>query len=217
MSLVYDDSMVLAEDAALKTYLQGMTVRDLNNNQRQVKVWYGFPDMEVRQQEYPFLVIDLFDVQPSAERQHSGIAFDTTYRETLPPTTDGSVYAYEIPPVYDLYYQIAAYSRNPMHDRQIMFTILNSKFPSKYGHLTVLNHNGTSTARHMFLEGFVKRDTVEDGRRLLQSVFSVRVMSEMTPVTPLTATKQVTEVSLNPVSELPQNQQSVYEQITIIK
>jgi hypothetical protein len=33
----------------------------------------------------------------------------------------------------------------------------------------------------MFLDGFIKRDMIEEGRRLFRNTFTVRVVSEMTP------------------------------------
>jgi hypothetical protein len=78
-----------------------------------------------------------------------------------------------------------------------MLSMLNSKIPGKYGHLMVPQENGVGTvARHMFLEGFVKRDSIEDGRRLFRNVFSIRVVSEMTPLVPDVATPQVETVNI---------------------
>ena len=209
MSTVYDDSMILAEDAALKSLLQGITVRDFQGPNRLVQVYYGFPDVEVRQQNYPYIVIELLDIVPSTERQQAGMMLDNTYRETLSPNPN-AYYEYYAPVSYDLYYQISTYTRNPMHDRQLVFTLLSSKFPGKFGYLTVANHNGTITARHMFLDEFAKRDSVEEGRRLLRNVFTVRVMSEMTPVDALNAIQQVETVNLRPLSVPIEGQQSVY-------
>lgn len=61
----------------------------------------------------------------------------------------------------------------------------------------VPQENGIGTvARHMFLEGFVKRDSIEDGRRLFRNVFSIRVVSEMTPLEALQATPHVQTVNI---------------------
>ncbi len=44
------------------------------------------------------------------------------------------------------------------------------------------NELGTQTSyRHIILQDFAKRDTVEDGRRLFRNVFTVLVTSESTP------------------------------------
>jgi hypothetical protein len=80
---------------------------------------------------------------------------------------------------------------------------MNKKVPGKYGHLIIPSDNGDGTydARHMFLEGFVKRDTVEDGRRLFRNVFSIRVVSEMTFSDEAQSTLPVEQVTIQPLSE----------------
>ena len=115
---------------------------------------------------------------------------------------------------YDLTYQLTTYSRHPRHDRAIIFQ-MQEKFPSQYGTLQVPNDLGTETAqRHMFLDGFLKRDMIEEGRRLFRNAYTVRVVSEMTPSTANNALSTVQTVEINrittniptgltPVSHLP--------------
>lgn len=193
---ISDDAFLFAEDKALKSLLQGITVTDLKSNTRPVKVWFGYPDVELRTQDYPYMVIDLYDIQEANDRQSSGFWLDNTYRGTQAPSPD-TTYSYYAPTTYDLFYQVSTYARHPRHDRSIMFSMLNEKIPGKYGHLLIPQENGVGTvARHMFLEGFVKRDSVEDGRRLLRNVFSIRVVSEMTPYQVAQTTPQVEIINL---------------------
>ena len=51
------ESFIVAEDLALKTLCQGMVVADTANATRQVKVWFGYPDIEVRDQSFPFITM----------------------------------------------------------------------------------------------------------------------------------------------------------------
>lgn len=193
---ISDDAFLFAEDKALKSHLQGIIVSDLKNTSRPVKVWFGFPDVEIRTQDYPYMVIDLYDIQPANDRQSSGFWLDNSHRGTQAPSTSDT-YSYYAPTTYDLFYQVSSYSRHPRHDRSIMFSMLNEKIPGKYGHLLIPQDNGVGTvARHMFLEGFVKRDTIEDGRRLFRNVFSIRVVSEMSPAQAAQATPPVETVNL---------------------
>jgi hypothetical protein len=190
---------IIAEDLALKTLVQGMTVKDDNNQNRPVKVWFGYPDVEIRTQDFPFVTIDLIDIVPANDRQTSGILVDTDNRGTQ-ASVAGYSYEYRIPVAYDLVYQISSYCRHPRHDRAIMFQLMN-KFPSKFGYLIVPNQLGTeNSSRTMFLDGFVKRDAVEGetgNRRLLRNVLSVRVISEMTPAQADNAIKNVEYVHIN--------------------
>ena len=193
------EPFVIAEDNALKTFLQGMTVKDDKNQNRQVKVWFGYPDVEIRDQSFPFVTIDLIDIVPGNDRQTYGYMRDTDYRGTIAPVA-GYEYTYLTPVAYDLVYQVTSYSRHPRHDRALIFQLMN-KFPSKYGYLIVPNQLGTEdSSRSMFLDGFVKRDAVDSetgNRRLLRNVLSIRVLSEMTPQQAETATKLVDEVRIN--------------------
>lgn len=189
---------IVAEDLALKNHLAGLTVADEKNSSRQVKVWFGYPDVEVRDQSFPFVTIDLIDIVPANERQTSGFTYDADYNGTIAISSDGA-YGYEIPVAYDLVYQVTSYARHPRHDRAIMYQLLN-KFPSKYGKLPVPNQLGTETGyRSMFLDGFAKRDAVDGetgNRRLLRNVLSVRVISEMSPSLALTRLPYVEQVTL---------------------
>lgn len=176
-------SFLLAEDTAMKTYLQGITVSDEAVNNRPVQVWFGYPDVEVRQQQFPFITIDVIDIRQAFDRQTSGYNYDNDYMGTVEQQADIS-YRYLIPVAYDIEYQLTTYSRHPRHDRQIIVQMMN-KFPGKWGYLPVPDELGTSTAyRHMFLESYIKRDTVEadkGNKRLFRNIYTVRVVSELTP------------------------------------
>ena len=170
--------------------------------------------MEARAQEFPFVTIDLIDVVPANDRQVQGKLHDGDYRGTI-TAVPGLAYEYDYPIAYDLIYQLTTYARHPRHDRAILFQMWN-KFPAKYGVLPVSNQLGTEySKRSMFVDGYAKRDTFEDAesgnRRLLRNVFTLRVVSEMTPATAAAAIPAVTTVNLN----LPVNNQtsipSVYE------
>ena len=214
---------IIAEDDALKGYLQGMVVADeksaANNGPvgtiktRPVKVWFGYPDVEARAQEFPFVTIDLIDIVPANDRQVQGRLVDGDYRGTVTPVA-GVGYEYDYPIAYDLIYQLTTYARHPRHDRAILFQMWN-KFPSKYGSLPVSNQLGTEySKRSMFVDGYAKRDTFEDAesgnRRLLRNVFTLRIVSEMTPAE---AIKKLTAVSSVLINRTENNTSipSVYE------
>jgi hypothetical protein len=202
---------IIAEDLAIKTLLNGISVSDDKSSPRQVKTWFGYPDIEVRDQIFPFITIDLIDIMAANERQTYGYLTDSDYQGTIAPI-DGYSYNYLVPVAYDLVYQITSYSRHPRHDRALMYQLLN-KFPSKYGYLTVPNQLGTENSiRSMFLDGFVKRDAVEGetgNRRLLRNVLTVRVVSQMTPQT-ATAIKNVQYVQINSTtSSIPSGLQAL--------
>jgi len=103
---------VIAEDLALKTYLAGMTVSDEKNMGRPVQVWFGYPDVEIRDQKFPFVTIDLLDIVPANDRQIQGRLSDADYQGTI--AASGSlIYTYDVPVAYDIVYQVTSHSRSP--------------------------------------------------------------------------------------------------------
>lgn len=171
-------SFLVAEDEAIKAILRNIYVADEKNNAREVGVWFANPDVESRQQSYPYLTVELVDVNWAANRQHSGEMVDNDRQGTEIPV-NSVAYRYETPVAWDLRYQIVSYARHPRHDRQIVTAIITNKFPANRGFLYVSNEIGTESSwRHVTLEDFVKRDTIEDGRRLFRNVFTVTVTSE---------------------------------------
>lgn len=202
-------SFILSEDLALKTLLTGIVVADDKNATRSVGVWFANPDIESRAQSYPYITIELLDFDPAGYRQHSGIFTDNDLQGTIAPVA-GFDYTYEIPVAWDLMYQITTYSRHPRHDRAIIAYLLNRVFVSKRGYLAVPNDLGTeSSYRHLILEEFTKRDTIEDNRRLYRNVFTVTVSSEGTAAS-YTLTQEVSTVKINTIiTDIPSGQQPI--------
>jgi len=193
-------TFVLAEDAALKSALSGMTVTDEKTANRSVAVWFGYPDVEIRDQLFPFVTIDLISISQANDRQHSGWIYDSDNHGTVTSPTSNNFYTYEMPIAYDLVYQITSYSRHPRHDRAIILQ-LNKKFPGMRGRLAVPNDAGTEVShRHMFLDSFYKSDRAEGehgNKRLLRNIYTVRVVSEMVPSLAVNAIPGVTTVAVN--------------------
>jgi hypothetical protein len=172
---------ILNEDKALKTLLKSrIGVTDSKNNLRTVGVWFGHPDVEIRDQSYPYMTIELSDISHARERQHSGM----TELNYIPEAKDlnGNILTEsakrwtESPTPVNLDYQIASYCRQPLHDRQILATVLTDLLPFRFGMLEIPEDN---TARRIELLGYAKRDTTEQGKRLFVNVFSIRVNAEL--------------------------------------
>lgn len=192
-------TFLLTEDAALKAHLSGMTVVDEKAGTRAVQVWFGTPDVELREQRFPFITIDLMDIRIASERQHSGVIYDIDRHGTATPGTQ--VYSYEYPATYDLVYQISTWARHPRQDRQIVFQLMSQKFPNRYGKLGLVADVGNEVSyRHMFLDEYLKRDGVEEGRRLLRNIFIVRVVTDLPHYDGTATTKKVAAVQINPTT-----------------
>ena len=164
---------ILNEDQALKSLLTGITVSDSEKDTRSVGVFFGQPDIQIRQQAYPYIVIDLVGVSEAFDRAHRGIV-------TLPYTPDtvqsvqGVVTSFPIP--VTLSYQVTTYARQPRHDRELINAILSpTKIPFRFGTLSIPEDG---TVRRLDMIGFVKRDVTEQDKRLFSTAFNVQVSAE---------------------------------------
>jgi hypothetical protein len=187
--------MMVAEDTALKEYLQGFEVSDEKAATRIVPVWFGYPDVELRKQTFPFMTIDLIGIQQDEKRQTYGVLYDNNLSGTKVLT--GEAFRYNTPVAIDLIYQVTAYSRHPRHEREITHQFLQD-FPGKFGYIWVSNELETAGCwRHMFLEEIKKKDTIEDGRRLFKTVFTLLIISEIPPAYAEEVGNRVDQVNLN--------------------
>jgi len=184
--------LFLSEDAALKELLKGIVVTDQRANAegetRPVKVWFGMPDQELRDQTYPYITIDMIDVAEDRARAMRGVLDGTQDSGYLRPSTanNGKGMKIDMPiPIY-IDYQITTYARNPRHDRQILSDLLFTRLPLRFGALLPAD----DTVRRLDVLDVAKRDTVEQAKRLFINAITVRVSSEM----PLTQYKELYKV-----------------------
>ena len=123
-------SFLLDEDEALRNLLKDMTVTDQKSvteagATRKVGVWFGQPDQEIRNQNYPYITIDMIDLSEDIQRAMRG-RVKPSY---LPnPTSqvqgvsyDGEAHSWDInyPIPVNIDYQITTYARQPRHDRDL--------------------------------------------------------------------------------------------------
>jgi len=184
---------LIAEDQAMKAYLQGITVTDANAPQggRPVQVWFRMPEQEARERTYPYATIDLVDIVENNERmQNNRLKVNSlTYSppDPLPAALEGQVPVAERPMPVDLFYQVTVVSRSAMHDRQLQAAFMR-KFPGKWGALEIPNDG---TARTMQLQGFASATDVDaDGKRTFRRIYTVMVVSELWP----TVIKQIQQM-----------------------
>jgi len=148
-----DRGFLLAEEEALKAKLSNLYVTDPNaqNGKRRVHVRWGYPMAEVNRQ-YPFISIDLIDIEFAADRAHSaqvlGIDYWPSEYATFAeyadaygidydpdgPTTPEAVMWHP----YNLHFQIATHARSARHDLEITRILLTTAFtPHRWGWLYV--------------------------------------------------------------------------------
>jgi len=183
-------SFLLSEDEALRNLLKGMVVTDQKSvtgdgATRSVKVYFGQPDQELRDQTYPYITIDMIDIAEDFNRAMRGrvkptyisnpntIGTDTPY--------DDEVHDWDInfPIPVNIDYQITVYSLQPRHDREILAQLLYTKIPLRFAVL----ETDDNTVRRLDVLDVSKRDVTEQGKRLFVNAITVRVSSEIAPET----------------------------------
>lgn len=172
-------TFLLSEDKALRQKLENIQVQDQRADAegalRKVGVWFGMPDQEIRDQSYPYITIDMIDVNRDFGREMRGVvdAPDYLLENAEIPADQGRQIDLPIPVNID--YQITTYARHPRHDRELLSQLMYTKLPLRAGVLDL--DDGTS--RRLDVVDIAKRDMVEQGKRLFMNAFTVRVSSEV--------------------------------------
>lgn len=185
-------SFLLAEDEALRDLLVGMTVTDQKQNgARNVGVWFGQPDQELREQKYPYITIDMIDIAEDFTRAMRG-KVKPAYLQNPDSMVQGTQSVQEVEYDDDLHnweidypipvnidYQITTYARQPRHDRQILAQLLYTKIPLRFAVLLTGPNTVYGTHRRLDVLDISKRDVSENGKRLFVNAITVRISSEI--------------------------------------
>lgn len=173
-------AFILDEDRALKAKLEGITVSDFRHADRPVKVWFRFPQKELTEADYPFMVIDLVAISEALERAHRNRIVLEYIPEgtTVADNTDNTKLVTEFPIPYDLVYTVTTYCRHPQHDRSLISSMLQwDRLPHRFGFLEIPEDN---TKRRLDLRGVYPNDVIDrDNKTLFRKVFVVQVSTEL--------------------------------------
>lgn len=190
---------VLAEEAALKQYLSGLTVP----NQRgeggvsEVPVWFRWPESE-RRMSYPFITLDLLSINAAYGRWTSvydvakaPVYFEADdggegrwgmyypgYMPQIPDDPDTSYYVERYLP-YDLMFQVSVYARSAFHDRFLTSRFITDVFPPRSFAIDV---QADHVWRRCELVQWVSGDTMETSeasKRIFRKIYTVRMETEI--------------------------------------
>lgn len=172
---------LFSEDKALREKMQGMVVYDQKATgdqvPRNVGVWFGQPDQEIRAQSYPYVTIDMIDISRDPSREMRGKTkaayLESRLSEGFDPTTQG--WEVDLPIPVNIDYQITTYSRQPRHDRMLVAQLMAEKLPIRSGILEL----DDGTVRRLDVMDVAKRDITENQKRLFVNAVTVRVSSEV--------------------------------------
>jgi hypothetical protein len=197
---------LFAEDEALKSRLSGLTVSDDRNAARPVQVFFRYPEGEV-EKHYPFITIELLDINHARNRQHSEVTLYSNYVESPArleywPSTSASIGVVagndflrtnEFIPV-DILYQVSTYCRSVQHDRQLTSQMLTTVTPFRFGSLIIPADN---TSRRLEMLDWANADLLDQEtgyqKRIFRKVYTLQMTSEL-PSDALVGVKQVTAV-----------------------
>jgi len=221
-------TFLLSEDEALRERLQGIVVHDQKSDAtataRQVGVFFGQPDQEIRAQVYPYITIDMIDINRDMEREMRGKTHAAYLVPDIMTLNAGETYETDLPIPVTIDYQITAYSRNPRHDRSLMAQLLQSKLPFRFGYLEIVEKSvtvgqtttNTNTMRRLDVLDVSKRDMTESGKRLFMNAVTVRVSSEIPQETyrKLIGVQQV-DIAVVRVTSKPDGPSQITETFTI--
>lgn len=195
------EGWLLDEDRALRDLMKGIVVSDGADLERNVEAWFGHPDIELREQKYPYITVDLLEINEGLDRVHRG----DLILDNDPPAWwgDWGSVQYPAPPNHkwigemttpvDLIYQVGTWARNPRHDRQILTQcITGGRTPLRAG----MVRTADGLVRRLDFLGHVKRDREEGGKRLFNNIFRLRMSSEV-PFSAIEHYQKVESVHIN--------------------
>jgi hypothetical protein len=178
-------TFLLSEDKALRELMTGLTVTDQkaegSETPRSVGVWFGQPDQELREQRYPYIVIDMIDVSRDPSREMRGKVKPSYIPDPSEITNevswDNNKHDWKInrPIPVNIDYQITTYSRHPRHDRELLAKVMYDRLPFRFGTLNCEDN----TVRRLDVLDVTKRDVTEQAKRLFVNAITVRVSSEI--------------------------------------
>ena len=205
----------LAEDEALKARLSHLSVSDDRNAERVPRVFFRYPEGETENQ-YPFLTIDLVDINFAPQRQESERTYYYTNDVGVPADRKDNLLKYypdeldeqgmatlagingflttdQFVPV-DLTYQVTTHCRSQQHDRQLTMLILRRVFPLRRGFIEV---PADGTIRRCDLVDWRQADVLDQEagykKRIFRKVFTVTINAEI-PQSDLLGAKTVLSV-----------------------
>lgn len=191
----------LAEDAALKARLAALTVSDDRQAERPVQVFFRFPEGET-EKLYPFVTLDLIDIEFDGSRQNSEVDFYYTdpalaasasitgNLEYYPSEYTSADLAGMVPAsgylkteqfvAVNLLYQITVYCRSQRHDRQLTMLLLRRVFPFRRGFIEIPEDG---TIRRCDLLDWRQSDLLDQEtgykKRTFRKVLTVRINAEI--------------------------------------
>jgi hypothetical protein len=188
---------ILAEEAALKAHLSGLTVPAVPASPTakpvKVDVWFRFPEGE-RQIKYPFIIIDLINVEPAFDLFHSDYYLSnedhydptrTLYRPSfspgLPPppfgNTEWQLKAY-LP--FRLMFQVTTFARSNLHDRYLTSIFMTDLLPVRPFHIRCPADDTWRRTENLDMVPNNTQESTESGtKRIFRKAWTISMQAEI--------------------------------------
>lgn len=182
--------LLLAEDAALKAYVSGLSVPDKDGDSIDVQVWFRSPEGE-RRQQFPFITLDYLDIEPSYDRwtsiydmqlelQDREHIYQPSKSPQIQAAVEGSGQVIDPYLMHRLTYQVSTYARSALHDRFLTSFMLTDVFPPRPFWIGV---DADETWRRCELLDHQQVDTFETTesgeKRLFRKVYTITMDAEI--------------------------------------
>jgi hypothetical protein len=222
--------LLLAEDAALKQYLLGITIPE-RGGMTPVDVWFRYPEGE-RRIKFPFITIDFLAINPSYDRWTSQHHVPEDYASFEDPITGqelrtgmyipstssslpdkgSSTAGYDIEPylMYTLTYQVSVHSRSALHDRYLSSLFMTDIFPPRPFWIGV---DADSTWRRCELREMQPADTMETtesgNKRIFRKIYTISMDAEI-PQSRIYEVEKVQRLHIDLYRDLPVEKRELY-------
>lgn len=143
--------LILAESAALKAKLSGISVPRPGAEPRRVRTYFRYPD-EQTERIYPFITIEFMTLQFARDRAHSVHMIPINYWPSEYPTFQEYADAHNLTQwtgrvgsaevlywhPYNMLFQISVHSRDPLDALYIEGVLVGTHYiPDRWGYLTI--------------------------------------------------------------------------------
>lgn len=164
----------LEEEAALHTYLKGLTTTDANGRSVPVQVWWTLPQREQREVTYPAIVLAYLGIERRTNEEHRGYLLTSGVESDTGNLLDGVMEQYPIP-VY-LRYQVTTLTRSNMQDVLLLQQLMRL-LPFRFGQLTT----AAGTVRRLdVLDTARPADRLtSDGQREFRKIWTIQISAEV--------------------------------------
>jgi hypothetical protein len=184
---------ILAEEAALKEHLTGITVpgTPFSNPLKAkvpVKVWYRYPEGE-RQISYPFICIDFLSAEPAFDLFTSDYIekAEGLYRPSISPTIPSPSAGWNranwsirnfLP--FRLMFQVAHYARSNLHDRYLTSIFMTDILPVRPFWIKCQADDVWKRTENLGMASANAVETTESGtKRIFRRYYTISMLTEI--------------------------------------